>query len=570
MSTWFPFAVTHVRGYSGNKNPVRDDQTKSRLPSETRIDLVVNAPRESFDGPQGDPTAATPTRRGHSNPINDQRWQNRVKQGTGRSHKTPEMPTEPHSTFYQSQESYGLPSPNDSISEEGETLVPSDSEYDSDTEEPDVIQVKHLSQDVIIKKMIEALSKKCDDQPGYVYTFYNPDPEPGTSNIVKVGQAIDPEKRGEQHKSRCERTNWKLNHAGSFRGYQCVERLVLIELHNLQSDDVCRCGTRHREYFKADETDASALIKSWQTWLQTYEPYTSTGVLKTVWKDRLDLFGSQPSKLFLCKTCETNRTVTSDSQSIDCCIRAGWEAWANPTSATYKYQSVLALIKDTRASHSLTKPARCLLAIICLRLLIPAILHHFPLMPASSNAIFKAYALSLSLGVVFDLGVSAILLLWISFVPNREIARIEGTEASKSPRKESKARADSVKESCTTPTKSHRKKAADKTPPSTPKRTDTKTPKSSPTPREGREVRVRPGQEPSVTPTKSSKTKSVGRRSKKVSDSPPTIGNETTATNVSSNMTPLHQSATTWPIDTSTPPALVKVLERSFDSNPVR
>ncbi|PYI14705.1 hypothetical protein BO99DRAFT_437114 [Aspergillus violaceofuscus CBS 115571] len=346
------------------------------------------------------------------------------------------MPTEPHGTFYQSQESYGLPSPNDSISEEGETLVPSDLECNSDTEEADVIQVKHLNQDEIIKKMIEALSRKCDNQPGYVYTFYDPNPESETSSIVKVGQAIDPVKRRGQHKSRCERTNWELNHAGSFRGYQCVERLVLIELHNLQSDDVCKCGTRHREYFKADETDASALIKSWQTWLQTYEPYTSTGVLKTVWKDRLDLFGSQSSKLFLCKTCETNRTATPDPNKIDCCIRAGWEAWANPTSATYKYQSVLALIKDTRASHSLTKLARCLLAIICLRLLIPAILHYFPLIPASSNAIFKAYALSSALGVVFDLGVSAILLLWISFGPNREIAPIEGTKASKSPRKE--------------------------------------------------------------------------------------------------------------------------------------
>ncbi|RAK82244.1 uncharacterized protein BO72DRAFT_85422 [Aspergillus fijiensis CBS 313.89] len=208
--------------------------------------------------------------------------------------------------------------------------------------------------------------------------------------------------------------------------------------------------------------------------------------------------------------------------------------------------------------------------IIWARLLISAIFYGGLPIPTSSDAISVVHAAFLSLGVVFDLVIPAILFLWVSFAPNREIARIEDTEASESPRKESKAGANSVKESCTTPTKCTRKKAAEKTPPSTPKRIDTKTPKSSPAPQEDMELRARPRHEPSATPIKSPKTKGVGKRSRKVLDSPPTTGNEKPATNVSSNMTPPHHSGTTWPIDTSTPPALGKILERSFDSNQAR
>lgn len=569
MSTWLPFIVAHVRGYFGDKSPVQDEPGYSCLPSETQTDLAGNTPRESFDEQQEGFPAATPTRRGHSNPINDQTWENWAKQKTGRSYRAPEIPKEPHGSPYQNQEPYGLPSPNGSISEEGGTLVPSASEYDSDAEEADVIQVKHLDQDDMIKKMIEALGKKCDDQPGYVYTFYDPESEPSNPS-VKVGHTSNPKVREDQHKTNCKRENWELKYGDSFRGYKCVERLVLIELHNRRSNNVCNCGTRHREYFDVDIAHASGLIKSWQIWLRTYEPYTRGGVLKTVWQDRLDLFQSQSSKFFLCETCKVNRTSTSDPKAKDCCIRAGWEAWTNPARARYRYQAFLALIKDTRTSHSLTRPARFLLIIIWARLLISAIFYGDLPIPASSDAISVVHAAFLSLGVVFDLLVSAILFLWVSFAPNREIARIEDTEASESPRKESKAGADSVKKSCTTPTKCTRKKAAEKTPPSTPKRIDTKTPKSSPAPQEDMELRARPRHEPSATPIKSPKTKGVGKRSRKVLDSPPTTGNEKPATNVSSNMTPPHHSGTTWPIDTSTPPALGKILERSFDSNQAR
>ena len=131
------------------------------------------------------------------------------------------------------------------------------------------------------------------EKDGYIYILEDKQ-QPG---YLKIGMTSkNPHDRSNQI-GRCEGVRPELIKGQLFTLVPCcrqLERIIFADLWNERQRFLCKCGKRHREWFKMSKEEALLRVRLWQKWMHR-EPYDAQGALKFEWKKRIEALERDPS-----------------------------------------------------------------------------------------------------------------------------------------------------------------------------------------------------------------------------------------------------------------------------------
>jgi hypothetical protein len=120
----------------------------------------------------------------------------------------------------------------------------------------------------LITEICRDLSAK--EEKGWVYLMRSP--KKNQEGLVKVGFTKDLKKRQEALNSRCKLEVEIIQTWGPIQFIERIEKLVKVDLKYLCVPWSCRCGTKHKEWFRIDEDFAEKMVNVWVSWMEQ-EPY---------------------------------------------------------------------------------------------------------------------------------------------------------------------------------------------------------------------------------------------------------------------------------------------------------
>lgn len=129
---------------------------------------------------------------------------------------------------------------------------------------------------------------KPDRAAGWIYTYTLPSTHHTSTPLIKIGRALEVNKRMQGWKRKCNYTPVVL-HQVSLPLHVKVEKLAHAYFWNQRMRDCgCPgCGVQHEEWFDVDVSDASRVVEMWAAWSRR-EPYDEENNLKAEWVLKLD------------------------------------------------------------------------------------------------------------------------------------------------------------------------------------------------------------------------------------------------------------------------------------------
>ncbi|KAL2830466.1 hypothetical protein BDW59DRAFT_170058 [Aspergillus cavernicola] len=185
-------------------------------------------------------------------------------------------------------------------------------------------------EDVVLEVAYILRTKSNPAAEGFTYVFAD---TTGRNKFYKIGSAKNVSKRANEHRSICNLAFFRIQRepAIPIRQYKRLEKLAQAELINMSYDPNCTCAVQPRQYFWGREQTAFEILEFWSKWLINHSPYDKDGHLLPFWEHRLRVFESNIQKFFDCAGAKCMKHTT-DISACPICLRAGWKAWAEPSS----------------------------------------------------------------------------------------------------------------------------------------------------------------------------------------------------------------------------------------------
>ena len=138
----------------------------------------------------------------------------------------------------------------------------------------------------VIRRELPDLQKAGEGQSGYIYILE----DENQLGYVKIGMTSKHPLDRSTEIRKCKDVHAELVKDQDFTIVpRCkrVELIIFADLWNERQCFLCKCGTRHNEWFKMSKEEAKLRVRLWQEWIRR-EPYDSEGELKDEWRNRIE------------------------------------------------------------------------------------------------------------------------------------------------------------------------------------------------------------------------------------------------------------------------------------------